>query len=204
MNCDSKATKAAVSTYRYLFYQYIFNSQHNVLTTQILSLVCMRDPFSRLRMRISPTHVPIRQWKLERDATLKVSCMHTIVAILFELPAPFFESSRSNTCSQTGTHLARQSQGVCLGRATGKGRQSMFCSSLLHWSNNNRQPYSPNQLCFLSLKLLSTMVFNSHKILSCCIFNFFFLSFFFLVSLVDSGRLQIQDDILVVIPQRKL
>lgn len=166
-------------TYHYLFYQYIFNSQHNVLTTQILSLVCMLDPFSRLRMRISPTHAPVGQWKLEHDATLKVSCMHMIVAISFELHAPFFEKSRSNTCSQAGAYLARQSQGICIGRATGKGRQGMFFSSLRHWSYNNRQPYSPNQLCFLSLKLLPTMIFNRFLVFIKCFLAVFLTYFFF-------------------------
>lgn len=117
-----KLLKLQCLPYHYLFYQCIFNSQHNALN----DLYSVTGLYARPLFKTENENIPTTLSHRLR----KVGVQHNFESALYAHDSsntvwstcPIFQPSRSNTCSHAGAYLATQSQGICLGRATGKGK----------------------------------------------------------------------------------
>lgn len=172
-----KLLKQQCLPYHNLFYQCIFNSQHNVLNDPDSVIGLYARPLFKIENENIPNTLSYRPRKVGVQYNFESALYAHNSSNTVWTTCTIFQPPRSNTCSQAGVYLARQNCGVCLSRATGKGRQGMFFLLLFHTGPimiDTHISQSSRGFCVWSCCQQMSKIFLTANLFSCSIFNFFF------------------------------
>lgn len=179
---SQKLLKQQHLPYQYLFYQCVFHYQHNVPNNPYSDIGLNARPIQDKKKGNNLNTLSCQPREADCSANLKVLYTHRKVAVLFQPPTPF--PSHLGVMSPCWSVVGQAEPGSLSQQSNWKSKAS-HGPSLLHWSYDNKCKYSPNQLCFVYLKLLPSnfndfLTFLLRSFLFLCIFNCFSTSYFFL------------------------